>query len=184
MKRLFLYVIGLVSVSSFYSCSPPLKVNADFDKAVDFSKYKTFALYKNDSNQTISPLNQQRIMDAVRSEMIKKGFQEATSSPDVLVNTVAVFKDRTDVSATSYGFGGMYRPYSWGGSVGYMDYDVRHYKDGSLIIDIVDANTQKLIWQGVGNKEIDGPIKDPDVKIPKAIAMIMEEFPPGKAKKS
>lgn len=171
-------------LSIMLSCSPPLQVNSDFDKSIDFTKYKTFALYKSDSNLTISQLNQDRIYNAIRSEMVKKGFQEATANPDVLINTVAVFKDRTDVSATNYGFGGAYRPYYWGGGVGYTNYDVRHYKDGSLIIDVVDANSNKLIWQGIGNKEIDGPIKDPDTKIPKAVAMIMEGFPPNKAKKS
>jgi len=40
------------------------------------------------------------------------------------------------------------------------------------------------VWQGTGNKEIDGPVKDPDTTIPKAVASIMESFPPGKTKKS
>ncbi|ANE49212.1 DUF4136 domain-containing protein [Flavisolibacter tropicus] len=183
MKKFLLQLCWLLPLIVTYSCSPPLKVNSDYDKNVDFAKYKTFALFKSDSSQTISQLNQSRIADAIRGEMVKKGFQEATSNPDVLINSVAIFKDRTSVSATNYGYGGVYRPYYWGGGVGYTNYDVQHYKDGSLIIDIIDANTQKLIWQGIGNKEIDGPIKDPDTKIPKAISMIMEGFPP-KAKKS
>lgn len=185
MKKLLLHFGWLAPLIMAFSCSAPLKVNTDYDKAIDFAKYKTFALFKSDSGQTISQLNQQRIADAIRSEMTKKGFQEATSNPDVLVNSVAVFKDRTSVSSTSYGYGGVYRPYYWGGGgIGYTNYDVHHYKDGSLIIDVIDANTNKLIWQGIGNKEIDGPIKDPDTKIPKAVAMIMEGFPPGIAKKS
>ena len=62
-------------------------------------------------------------------------------------------------------------------------YSVDNYKDGSLIIDVVDAKTNKLIWQGTGNKEIDKPAKDPDTAIPKAISSIMSSFPPGKTKK-
>ena len=184
MKKFLLHIGWLTPLIIVFSCSAPLNVNSDYDKNVDFTKYKTFALFKSDSSQTISQLNQQRIAEAIRNEMIKKGLQESTSNPDVLVNSVAVFKDRTSVSSTNYGYGGVYRPYYWGGGVGYTNYDVHHYKDGSLIIDVIDASTNKLIWQGIGNKEIDGPIKDPDTKIPKAISMIMEGFPPGKAKKS
>ena len=119
--------------------------------------------------------------------MTKRGFTESESSPDLLVNSVAIFKDRTSVTANTnyYGYGGYYRPY-YGGvgmSSSSTNYDVQHYKDGSLIIDIVDAKSNKLIWQGTGNKEIDKPAKDPDTAIPKAIAAIMETFPPGKGKK-
>jgi hypothetical protein len=169
------------------SCGPSLKVNTDYDKSVNFTSYKTFALYKADEiHEGISQLNKDRIANAIKSEMIKKGYQENVSSPDLLVNPVAIFKDRTSVSSTTnyYGYGGMYRPYYGGGGMsGTTSYDVQHYKDGSLIIDVLDASTKKLIWQGIGNKEIDGPVKDPDTKIPQAIASIMAEFPPGSKKK-
>ena len=171
------------------SCGPSLKVTHDYDKAVNFDQYKTFALYKSDSiHDAISQLNQQRIVNAVKDEMVKKGFQENTSNPDVLVNITAILQNRVAVSSTTdyYGYGGMYRPYYWGGGMGTAstNYNVQHYKDGSLIIDVIDANSKKLVWQGTGNKEIDKPAKDPDSAIPKAVASIMESFPPGKAKKS
>jgi hypothetical protein len=183
-----LFLTGLLSLLILWSCSSPLKVHSDYDKSVDFSKYKTFSLYKLDTNSGISELNRQRIANAIRNEMISKGFQESTNSPDILVNQVAIFKDKVSVSSSTnyYGYGGVYRPYYWGGAgmSGTTSYNVDEYKEGSLIIDVIDAGTQKLIWQGIGNKEIDGPVKDPDTKIPKAITMIMEGFPPGKAKKS
>jgi Domain of unknown function (DUF4136) len=185
-----LRLVGCLAVIiSAWSCEPAFKVSSDYDKNVDFKQYKTFSLYTAEGiNDAISKLNQDRIFAAIRSEMVKKGFQEATSAPDVLVNTIAILKDRVSVSSNTnyYGYGGSYRPYYWGGtgSSGYTTYDVNHYKDGSLIIDVIDAETKKLIWQGVGNKEIDAPIKDPDTKIPKAVASIMSTFPPGSAKKS
>ena len=119
--------------------------------------------------------------------MTKKGLTENSSAPDVIVHTATVFKDKQSVTASTnyYGYGGYYRPYAWGGTMGvsgYTTYNVQDYKDGSLIIDVVDAKTQKLVWEGVGNKEIDGPIKDPDKKIPMAVAQIMTSFPPGKTK--
>jgi len=170
------------------SCEPSLKVSQDYDKSVNFGQFKTFSMYQDiNIHDAISQLNQERIINAIKGEMKKKGYQENATSPDVLVNAVAVLQDRVDVTSTTnyYGYGGYYRPYYWGGAgaTGTTNYSTRHYKDGSLIIDVVDANTKKLVWQGIGNKEIDKPAKNPDETIPKAIASIMEGFPPGAAKK-
>src|SRR5262245_21128074 len=189
MKKYLQISMLLVAAGYLVSCGPSLKVTSDYDKSVNFDQYKTFALYRSDSiHDAISQLNQQRIVNAVKDEMVKKGFQENTSNPDVLVNITAVLQNRVAVSSTTdyYGYGGMYRPYYWGGGMGSSttNYNVQNYKDGSLIIDVVDANSKKLLWQGTGNKEIDKPAKDPDTVIPKAVASIMESFPPGKAKKS
>ena len=188
MKRIIQISFLTVLIVTALSCGPGLKVTTDYDKQADFKKYKTFALYTPENiNDAISQLNRDRVIAAIKSEMTKRGLQENTSSPELLVNPVAIFQDRASVTANSnaYGYGGVYRPYYWGvaGTSSTTTYDVRHYKDGSLIIDVIDAESKKLIWQGIGNKEIDGPIKDPDKKIPEAISMIMASFPPGAAKK-
>jgi hypothetical protein len=43
---------------------------------------------------------------------------------------------------------------------------------------VVDAAKKQLVWQGVGNKEIDKPAKDPEPVINDAVAKIMASFPP------
>ena len=185
-----LLAAGFIAVMAISSgCGPSMKVSSDYDKGVDFKKYKSFSIYSSGKlNEAVSQLNQQRILTAIRNEMIRKGFQETSSSPDLLVNPVAIFKDKVSVVASTnyYAYGGAFRPYYWGGG-GMADattnYDVRQYKDGSLIIDIIDAATKNLVWHGVGNSEIDAPLKDPDTKIPKAIESIMAGFPPGMSKK-
>ena len=178
---LLLWVAGL-------SCGPALTVSSDYDRNVNFSRYKTFTMFNTDSmSNTVSELNKKRIISSIKNEMLKKGFHENTTSPELLVNTVAIFKDKTNVSSTTsyYGYGGFYRPYAWGagGLSSTTSYNVDNYKDGSLIIDIIDASTKSLIWQGTGNKEIDKPAKDLDKAIADAVASIMASFPPGAAKK-
>jgi hypothetical protein len=54
---------------------------------------------------------------------------------------------------------------------------VYDYKDGSLIIDVVDIKTNRLLWEGKGNAEIMQQPKDPDEAIGKAVEKIMNEFP-------
>jgi hypothetical protein len=186
MRQFLLLAVVVLAIS----CEPSLKVSQDFNKDVNFTQYKTFAMYKNDTISTaISQLNRDRIINSIKSEMVKKGFQENPASPDLMVNAVAIFKDRVSVNEYSnyYGYGGFYRPYYWGGAGMYgsssSSIDIQHYKDGSLIIDIVDTKEKKLVWQGVGNKEIDGPLKNPEKVVPEAVATIMKGFPPGASKK-
>jgi len=62
------------------------------------------------------------------------------------------------------------------GTTTYSTYD---YKDGTLMIDVIDAAKKQLIWQGTGNKEIDKPSKNPDQAINEAVQKIMASFPPG-----
>lgn len=170
------------------SCGPSVKVSTDYDRSANFQQYKTFSMYKLDGKtDAISELNANRITSAVRNEMTKKGFQETSDNPDLLVNTVTIMKDRQSVSSNTdfYGYGGAYRPYAWGAGMGVSGtttYNVQDYKDGSLIIDIVEASSKKLLWQGTGNSEIDKPLKDPDTQIPAAVAKIMASFPVGAAK--
>jgi len=191
MKKIHASGLLLAIAVIAWSCST-FKVNSDYDKAADFSGYKTFGLLNPENlDNAITELNRTRIINAIKAEMVKKGFVEDEASPQLLVNAIALFKDRQSMSSTSTGYGGMYGgmyggaygAYGWGGGVSHTSYDVRHYKDGSLIIDIVEASSKKLLWQGTGNKEIDGPVKDPDVNIPKAVGLIMASFPPGKSKK-
>ncbi|MFL5741946.1 MAG: DUF4136 domain-containing protein [Flavisolibacter sp.] len=189
MKFLSVSYICLMALVMASSCSPSLKVTSDYDKTVNFTQFKTFSIEKIDdaTKQSLSQLNLDRISNAIRASLTKKGLQESESA-DLLVHTAAIIKNKQSVSSTTnyYGYGGYYRPYMWGGGAGasgYTTYNVQDYKDGSLIIDLVDSKTQKLVWEGVGNKEIDTP-KDPEKAINAAVESIMAGYPPGAGKKS
>lgn len=164
-----------------HSCGPSLKVSSDYDHRVDFTRYKTFQLYTG-TKTNISSLNQDRILNSVKAEMQGKGLTEDSKQPDLLVNVSAIVKNNVQVSSNTnyYGYGGAVRPYYWGDGMvtGYTTYDVDHYKSGSLIIDMVDASTKKLVWQGVGDSKIDEPASDADQRIAGAVNKIMQGFPP------
>ena len=188
MKSRLNLLFILITLVFITACSSPLKVTSDFDNSVDFTKYKTYGFYQlQDKSGAVSQLNQNRIIDAVKKQMAAKGFTESETNPDVLVNVVAYLKERQQVTANTnyYGYGGYYRPYAWGGGMasGTTTYSTYNYHDGTLMIDVIDAAKKQLVWQGVGNKEIDKPNKNPDQKINEAVTKIMASFPPG-AKKS
>lgn len=191
IKRKNLRIIPMLLLGLIYSCSPTVKVTTDYDHSANFSEYKTFAFYDLKAQEgQINQLNVDRITKAIRSELISKGFVETTSNPDLKVNAVTILKNKTSVSANTdfYGYGGMYRPYGyWGGGamMGNANTTVNTYDyvDGSLIIDIVSSKTQKLVWQGIGNAQIDSKPSDPEEFVNGSIKKILAGFPPGLAKK-
>lgn len=175
-------ILGLFIILFAASCGPSLKVTTDYDRNAVFSNYKSFSVYNLKTTGSVSQINADRIVNAIKAEMTAKGLQEAGSNADLIINAVTVLKDKQSVSSTTnyYGYGGMYRPYGyWGGGMatGNTTVSTYNYKDGSLIIDVVDNKTQKMIWQGTGNAEIDKAPKDPDAAIKNAVTKILESYP-------
>ncbi|KAF2339424.1 DUF4136 domain-containing protein [Flavobacterium tistrianum] len=190
IKRTSLRIIPVLFLGLFYSCAPTVKVTTDYDHAANFSEYKTFAVYDLKAQQgQVNQLNVDRVAKAIRNEMLAKGFTES-SNPDLKVNAVSILKNKTQVTADTnfYGYGGMYRPYGyWGGGAmmggGSTTFNTYDYVDGSLVIDIVSTKTDKLVWQGIGNAEIDSKPDNPEQFINDAIKKILAGFPPGAAVK-
>ncbi|TDO83750.1 uncharacterized protein DUF4136 [Flavobacterium chryseum] len=158
---MMVFLLGFI-----YSCSPTVNVTTDYDHSASFSQFKTFAVYDLKAQQgQVNQLNIDRVTNAIRAEMLAKGFTESTTNPDLKVNAVSILKNKQSVTADSnfYGYGGMYRPYGyWGGGAmmggATTTFNTYDYVDGSLIIDIVSTKTQKLLWQGIGNAQIDNKL--------------------------
>jgi hypothetical protein len=180
--RIFNALIFFIAVSFIVSCSSSVKVSSDFDRMVDFSKYKTFSFYQlTDKGPGLSELNRDRIVNAIKAELIRKGMVEKLTNPDVFVNATTLVDTEKQITSNTYTYGGLYRPYFWGaGFAGSTTYNVSEFKNGSLVIDFIDGATNKLVWQGTGNKEIDLPMKDAEKIIPDAVSKILAKFPPQK----
>ena len=67
------------------SCAS-VRVSSDYDKNVDFKKYKTFAFYKKGIDKVdISDLDKRRILRAIESDLLNKGFTKS-ENPDLYAN--------------------------------------------------------------------------------------------------
>jgi hypothetical protein len=190
IKERTLGIIPMLFLGLFFSCGPTVTVTQDYDRAVNFSEFKTFATFDLSAQKgQVNQLNVDRVTKAIRAEMAAKGFKETSDNPDLKVNAVAIIKNKQQVTANSsyYGYGGMYRPYGyWGGGMmggGTTTFDTYNYVDGSLVIDIVSTKTGKLVWQGIGNAEIDNKPDNPEEFINSSVKSILAGFPPGATKK-
>ena len=170
MKTLkFLSVFFLVIILA--SCSS-VRVNADYDKKANFTNYKTFAYLKSGIDKVeISDLDKKRILNSIEEVMISKGFTKS-ENPDILISIFTKERERVDVYQ-NYGFGWGWNPY-WG--IGYTN--VMTSPEGTLFIDIIDAKTKELVWQGEGSGYLTKDTEKKDARIKEFVTRILEQYPP------
>ena len=170
MKTLkFLSVFFLVIILT--SCSS-VRVNADYDKKANFTNYKTFAYLKSGIDKVeISDLDKKRILNSIEEVMISKGFTKS-ENPDILISIFTKERERVDVYQ-NYGFGWGWNPY-WG--MGYTN--VMTSPEGTLFIDIIDAKTKELVWQGEGSGYLTKDTEKKDARIKEFVTRILEQYPP------
>ena len=154
-----LVATGLALLLSTTACtSSRVGVSNDFDHAVNFSAYKTWAWYPKQQADTqggpakgYESFVDQRIRTAVASDLAAKGLTEVAQAPDVFVAYSARVENQQQASPYYNGLGYPYG-YGYGGYGGYgRSYTpVTQYKAGTVIIDIVDARRKELAWRGTG----------------------------------
>lgn len=166
----------------FTSCSS-VKVLSDYDQEVDFTSYKSYAFYKTGIDQAqISDLDKKRILRAIEYEMGARGFVKS-ENPDLLVSIFTREREQVDVYNYPYGWGwgwgywGYYSPY-WGPA--YYGPTVSTSTEGSLYIDLIDAKSKQLVWQGkgVGTLNKSKKIEKKEQQIRQFVSEILEQYPP------
>ncbi len=170
---LLLLMIGLGSCSS-------VRVLSDYDRDANFSDYKSYAFYKTGIDKAqISDLDKKRILKAIETEMNARGFVKS-DTPDLLVSIFTKEKERVDVYNNPWGWGwGYWAPYYWGWP-GYYGNNVNTSTEGSLYIDLIDAKTKDLVWQGrgVGTLNNTSNIERKEQRIREFVSQILQQYPP------
>ncbi|PCI73383.1 MAG: hypothetical protein COB38_00480 [Gammaproteobacteria bacterium] len=163
-------VLVCIFVVTALGCSFIPPTTSDYDVDYNFSNLKSYAWIakrsqpdkESDSNKVdtkaimktvmdVTTLRQKRQISAVESILSKKGFVKSDSleSADFLVRSHNVTDKKKDVS-TYYSVWGYYpyyhSPYLWPHRV--SNSIEREYEVGTQVLDIVDAKTREVIWQG------------------------------------
>lgn len=162
------------------SCSS-VRVATDFDKNADFNNYKTFAFFKTGIDKAeISDLDKRRILRAIETELLAKGFTKS-ENPDLLISLFTKSTQRVDVynntwGMGAWGWGGFGPGWGWGWN---QQPNVSTTTEGTLFIDLIDANKKELVWQGMGTGYISRNMEKKEERIKEFVAKIMEKYPPG-----
>jgi hypothetical protein len=151
--------------------------DVDYDHGVNFAKYHTYAWRtapSHDNNDLVNnSLVLSRIHSAVNEKMSIRGLHQDPANPDlyVIAHLSAQTVQDIDYWPPAYGWG------YWG----YMGPDViiNRYVEGTMIIDIVDAKLNRLVWRAISTKTGDSLVDvQKEKKIDEMVTKAFKKFPP------
>lgn len=161
-------VVTLLFAVAVAGCAT-YRVSSDFDAATDFTQFKTFGFFDDQVIERKNPFVYKRFRRAVSDELAAKGMSEANGGgADVMVALRGSTQEKIDVWTTSYGFRGAWR-----------DVHVNQYKEGTLVIDIVDRTADELVWRGSATGVLSDKPGQDESKVREVVAALLKDFPPG-----
>lgn len=161
MKRLaLLATMVLTGVSSVMAAT----VKSDFDSTFEFTRPKTFTWTTRENKEF--PFAHPRIINAIEAQLTAKGMLGVDAGGDVNVAYHVALGKRTEI--TDWG----YRP-RWGNSI-----DVYQYTEGTIVVDMIDATHDKLVWRGSASDAVSDKPETNEKRMNKAMAKLFKKFPP------
>ncbi|HTO97576.1 MAG TPA: DUF4136 domain-containing protein [Myxococcales bacterium] len=173
---------AVLAVAMAAAACSSVKVQSEWDRAANFKGYKTYAwITQQPGPEQAPPARDPRIREAaishVNAALKSKGLAlvESGQSPDLLVAVHGWAVNRIDVRSYGYAYGpspyyGMYPTLATGGV------DVRQYRDGTLIIDLIDSGTHQMVWRGTATDTFDPGAEAKTVA--NAIDKTLDQYPP------
>lgn len=188
-----MFLFSLLAIG--YGCSP--RVTVDSNSRVDFSQYKTFAWMESDVKAGQNPLyyNQlatENVENTMSNVLQQKGLTQDNTQPDLLIGYHFFVQNKTQTVANPvtpfygpymgwgrWGYRG-WGPGWWGWGGPQYQYTQQHYQDGTLVVDMVDARTHKLVWRGSVENAVGDPARI-SAQLSKEAEKIAEKFPERKS---
>lgn len=169
VKNMLMLSLGLALIISINGCGT-MTIAHEYDPRYDFSNLKTYAWISNPDKSRDTELAEKRIKEAIDDKLAQLGYRQS-DDPDFKI--AIHLKSREKIDLVNWGYG-----YGWRGAYGY-GFQAYQYQEGSLLVDIVDANTSELVWQGLGRAEIkdtDPEIRDRNIR--RVLNKLFKDFPP------
>jgi hypothetical protein len=177
-----------------FGCST-IEIYSDYDPWANFSGLKTFSWIPGPQKETgdpriDNPLLDAHIRNAVEDQLALNGFEKkGTEKPDFWIGYHAAIDRKLGAQTINHFYA--YPPgWAWEHyrtpyvppGMAITETEIFYYDEGTLILDVVDPETRKLIWRGSAQAEVKyatNPEKRNE-RIKEAVRRILERFPPKK----
>ena len=149
-------------------------------QGVDLQQYRSFTLVDNDDTYLpqISNVHKSQIENAITSEINKISPENlGVTGADVLVNYFVVVDTKTDIQIYNDYYSRRWRNLP-------INVELTYYKEGTLIVDMIDAKTNKTIWNGSTSSVVTRNSMEVERTINKAVASLFEQFQKDRTPKS
>jgi hypothetical protein len=177
MRRL---CVGLM-LTALAGCAA-MSVSSHIEKNVNFAEFVTYEWGPPDGQPVGDPrldnneFFRDYVMGAIEKELAGKGFRQVFGGEaDLLVHYHASVNQKVDVYEAD-------RPYGYC----YENCDARvvEFEQGTLVVDIVDRRTNRLVWRGWAQDTMTGVIDNQDrleKQVDEGVTKMMRLLPQGGA---
>jgi hypothetical protein len=190
LRKIFVVLLLLILPAPLLAA----EVRVDYNRYIDFAKYRTFdievgPLIRGDGvADERNTLAENRLRQAIALELRARGLEEAAGEADLVVHVSGRNSERTAIVSSGFGpyWGYGYRRFGYWGRYGYWnpygywatpfrdDVWTRRYLEGSLIVDVVERDTDRLVYRA---HVIDEVGKNLDKQVANAIDKAFKKFP-------
>ena len=172
-------IIASVVILLLSGCASTPNTFSNKDPNVDFSQIRTYGFMADPStnHDNYESLVTNFLKVAIAQEMDRRGLSYS-EGPDIYVNFYINTKEkiRSRSVPTMGAYYGYRDPFydTWGGYGGY-ETRIDQYTEGTLHIDVVDAASNRLIWEGgVTGRVTDDAVKNLERSIDAAVAAVFD----------
>ena len=147
-------------------------VYVDYNHAIDFSKFKTYAWGQGPNPNAIQDsILLQTAQSDINSQLALKGLQmvQESQNPDIVVVMSSGLKQQTSYNA--WGTGG----WRWGGGMASVTPETSDV--GTLVVDVYDANGKQMIWRGISQDTLSTKGSKNEKEMNKAIEKMFKQYP-------
>ena len=174
--------LTLLMVAALAAGCASMNVSSHIERNVTFTDYVTYEwgppdnLPVGDPRLDNNPFFRDYVMGAIEKKLAAKGYEQAVSGqPDLLIHYHANVNQRVEVYEADNRYGYCYDN---------CQPQVVDYDQGTLVVDIVDAKTNKVVWRGWAQDSINGIIDDQrrlEKQVDEGVTKMMSLLPRGGA---
>lgn len=168
-------------------CAPSIRVSHDYDPSADYSGYRTWSWLAQPVPEVIDPrvhndLVDERVRRVVERALASKGYQKLDPGQgDFGVRYHAAIEGKVSVQTINdtYGYGPGWGPGPARGAT--TQTYVREWNEGTLVLDVVDGKSRKLVWRASAQAEVSAeppPPEERDETLKQAVDDMLADFPP------
>jgi len=166
-RRLGLAALALLALAA--GCATKTDVRSDHEPGADLNAYRSFAFYEPAQPGYLSLL-ERHLRRATREQLERQHLVYDERSPELLVNYALRVMDRQELQSSHRG--ARYRGF------GADSVETVEFRQGTLLIDLVDARRQALVWRVVAESRLDAKaVQNPAGTVDAVVGEMFTRFP-------
>jgi hypothetical protein len=180
MRKLGL-MITAIAAAALAGCAT-LTVSSHIESGINFAEYVTYDwgppdnLPVGDPRLDNNPFFNDYLQGAIEKKMAVMGYERAEhGGADLLIHYHASVTQKIDVYDVDHRYGYCY---------GNCEPEYSDYEQGTLVVDLVDTHTNKVVWRGWAQDSMNGIIDDQDrleKQVDDSVTKMMMRLPRGGA---